>query len=1225
MKASSPSEASPSSLPSIYGLKRVETEISSPPRTSPSSLPSICGLDRVKILECQFWPFKKHTSPEAATSPGNSRSSATYVSQQPPVKLQITDRKFPDMRRSEDPAVPSSITNKAKEISSFMEIIIYLLQWQVMPTELFWPPLAKHSVRNRAISDLGPQSRFHPHIFVAFSTASLFSRLHQISIMAPKNKLASSKPLKRQRDDSADSDGGKATKMRKTAASASSKGRKGKTPNWKKLKLSKKHAESDGDDQPSDSETSQGSAEEDDALEGSAHPSQRDESVPSSEDLGASSEDVPDFESELDFASVEFNEDWTVEDEKELRGNWTSKNDFYIDSMSSAEPALWRKAMHMFSMAPPDLIPSGYEVCNVNKSTLSFQGREIPNPNWSTKFCTTFSRVICCQVFEDRPDFLAHALRWAHYLRLGDDDEKGRPSDEVPSSRCGGFLESFIQNAKATGFRIHKNGLFSKQLKETIQLTLNEKFGSDQPRHVGFIACLEKSVKGRNAPRGKQKGRVSGLNSADMEAICDAWDHYVQLPQNKQFLLRSTQETFKANENPRGRTKGGTQGHIEAVKEMKKNYILAENRTRWINEKRSGPSEKSQEEQFSQEPLESQSQEVGAQSPDLGYEGSQPQRLGHGSAAGRGKGGKEPSKQRGIRSSRSISGDDVRSKSPEVADSPDQSTHQSRDLDGGSWMRSRLSSMVDVEIGTLSEPVEDAHLTRRALDNQISPIPSLTRRSSLAAKEIPATALFNLAKSVVSQSALHGAGNSVPLPAFAQPDDTINPHLEPQAGISMAQGKWEIDWPAVVHPEVEQISDQTLNGFDFERFPMTSGQLHIQPNPEEDDVITRDDCRDGQSHLDNYTYIEARRKRTLPGALCEGHFPSLEFSLSPLTLMLITDYLLVAHCKFASMTYSTALSGMQAFVLSMGMMNAQEFRTLWHNVLGRVQVTHAHLSPPMRQYVAEQELWNSFFSRVPTGGPIPNGLRTAYGDGADAADAADPVPADNLPPYAAIAGNTPPAPTSGPAVPPRPKTPSPIAVAARLTNRLTSGAGASRLLGSFDATWQAERAAYRREMQQRCEAERAAATRTGKGPACVERERRAHSSVRGQPRRPGYAIPRPPRDWNQVGDQDFSQVVRMADEAIRRGESSPQTPLGLERQARTTLDRSRLNELRLIQDREIARRRYSWFAVDEATRPSPPSPASTRRILTPSIGDWYEMDEKDREDNSEPDPDSDDD
>ncbi|KAH8678702.1 hypothetical protein BGZ60DRAFT_525449 [Tricladium varicosporioides] len=294
--------------------------------------------------------------------------------------------------------------------------------------------------------------------------------------------------------------------------------------------------------------------------------------------------------STADFPDVAFDLSWTLDDELELQGTWKGRNQFLLERMAGSEPALWRYASDRFSLPPPALLPRGYRVSTMNNSTLTYNRETFVSPLWSARFCTAFSKLICCPAFAGRPEFVRHALEWAHFHRVGrresidvdgENENDDRPSDNVPSDRLDGFIQAFYSNADANALDLPSPNIFRGLFERTLRQTLTDVFGTDQPAHIAFLDCLERVVKKRPAPRGKHSRKTSGITIADVEAICEAWDTYTDLPSNKALDLKNSQFSFENTPHPRGpqRNRGG--GHKVMAWNMKKKLILDERREKW--------------------------------------------------------------------------------------------------------------------------------------------------------------------------------------------------------------------------------------------------------------------------------------------------------------------------------------------------------------------------------------------------------------------------------------------------------------------------------------------------------------------------------------------------------------------------------------------------------------------------------------------------------------------
>ncbi|KAF7955551.1 hypothetical protein EAE96_004477 [Botrytis aclada] len=324
-------------------------------------------------------------------------------------------------------------------------------------------------------------------------------------------------------------------KKDKVKASAKSKSAKTKTP-----AKSRKHKRvtSDSDEEvPRKKHKGSGRNDTDDGT--------------SSEDEDGDSADLEGTLSDVDSSSSEEEDDkkelhlpwWCIDQDLEdaIKNEWTPNDEYVLRDISNEEVSLWTKTLNFFSKAPRELLPDDKKIAMMKKEYgVESAGQPIENTNWSNRLCIGFSHVICLPVFQrgygGSPFFMRYCLLMAMRYRLG------KKHIEIPK-----LSDSLLGVHKKLFYKMEEelNVSLSGSNKMNLHQFLVSNNYSDLPRHYEFTYFIKRAVKKKK----KSKDPVHAITSADMSAILDAWDLYVD---EECPILLKHDEIWKLRRNNKG-------------------------------------------------------------------------------------------------------------------------------------------------------------------------------------------------------------------------------------------------------------------------------------------------------------------------------------------------------------------------------------------------------------------------------------------------------------------------------------------------------------------------------------------------------------------------------------------------------------------------------------------------------------------------------------------------
>jgi hypothetical protein len=131
----------------------------------------------------------------------------------------------------------------------------------------------------------------------------------------------------------------------------------------------------------------------------------------------------PEYRDEL-----EFDHDWTQEDETKLWRKWSVADELVLDTLQPGEYTVWRKAKHLFNIPAPKIIPPLLVVNPQGLRPIETKVKTRTPPlevylehvDWGQGFCTLFVKLLCCGAFATYPAFLRYVLQYAVHFRVGE-------------------------------------------------------------------------------------------------------------------------------------------------------------------------------------------------------------------------------------------------------------------------------------------------------------------------------------------------------------------------------------------------------------------------------------------------------------------------------------------------------------------------------------------------------------------------------------------------------------------------------------------------------------------------------------------------------------------------------------------------------------------------------------------------------------------------------------
>ncbi|TGO10563.1 hypothetical protein BTUL_0131g00020 [Botrytis tulipae] len=234
---------------------------------------------------------------------------------------------------------------------------------------------------------------------------------------------------------------------------------------------------------------------------------------------------------------------WCMDQDLEdaIKLEWTPNDEHVLRDISNEEVSLWTKTLNFFSKAPRELLPDDKNIAMMMKEYgVGSSGQPIENTNWSNRLCIGLSHVICLPVFQKgyggSPFFMRYCILMAMRYRLG------KKLIEIPK----------LSNSQ---LGVHRNLFYKMEEELNISLSGSNKANlhqflvlnnySDLPRYYEFTYFIKRAVKNKN----KSKDPVHAITNADMSAILDAWDLYVD---KESPILLKHDEIWKLRRNNKG-------------------------------------------------------------------------------------------------------------------------------------------------------------------------------------------------------------------------------------------------------------------------------------------------------------------------------------------------------------------------------------------------------------------------------------------------------------------------------------------------------------------------------------------------------------------------------------------------------------------------------------------------------------------------------------------------
>ncbi|KAF7871631.1 hypothetical protein EAF04_003738 [Stromatinia cepivora] len=227
--------------------------------------------------------------------------------------------------------------------------------------------------------------------------------------------------------------------------------------------------------------------------------------------------------------------------------SWSEDDQTLLDSLPTAEIALWRKSMRLFGVGPEELFPPNVTIsrADIPDYTGKDNRRIANNINLTTNFCDTFKYIISLPLLAKNPSLIQYLLTKALRLRCGDRYSHG---DHFPE-------------------HFH----FYEHLKDVVK--------------------ANSGMKPRKGPKNTSAGAdedgdfdTNQLRTRDLNNIIKAWDSYRNDSKNSHHFLPSMKEYYDGNKLLKNRKGEASQAQ---VKLWKKNWVLLQRRRQLRLEKHS--------------------------------------------------------------------------------------------------------------------------------------------------------------------------------------------------------------------------------------------------------------------------------------------------------------------------------------------------------------------------------------------------------------------------------------------------------------------------------------------------------------------------------------------------------------------------------------------------------------------------------------------------------------
>jgi hypothetical protein len=273
-------------------------------------------------------------------------------------------------------------------------------------------------------------------------------------------------------------------------------------------------------------------------------------------------------------SSVDYDMDWTVDQEHELWSRWTKEDQRTLEAVLSSERTAWAKAMRNYQIPAPDILQdplfvwTNREPLTVDLSKRGGQRVALEQINWGEGFSRLFVKILCCVAFADDLAFLRYTLQYALFLRLGA-NICPKPSKSILFAEGDGDWLDVI-NEKA---QKENHEQVPEEFRELINIACRKKNVKKDHPHMSLIFDLKRQVKKDS------KSEFKGLCNADITNIRRAWDlQYILRPEHK-GSLKTTDEYHSAYEakgnTHKGRwSEGQTMSRLEEVLCWKREWIM---------------------------------------------------------------------------------------------------------------------------------------------------------------------------------------------------------------------------------------------------------------------------------------------------------------------------------------------------------------------------------------------------------------------------------------------------------------------------------------------------------------------------------------------------------------------------------------------------------------------------------------------------------------------------
>ncbi|KAL2062225.1 hypothetical protein VTL71DRAFT_6491 [Oculimacula yallundae] len=278
-----------------------------------------------------------------------------------------------------------------------------------------------------------------------------------------------------------------------------------------------------------------------------------------------------------EYPSVQFDNEWTEEDEECMWNNWRVIDEMSLRTMTPGEFAVWRRSRQLYDMAPTDIFtgPLFFKGLGAVKVTWEGQKYEIENQNWGQEFSNLMVKVMTCTAFCDNLSFLRYVLQYVLHYRVG---ETSCPKPSLSSLDEDKDWVAYINTtAPKVGIELQVPSTYQ----EPIDAALRIKSRTLKNPHVKLIDELKRQVVPDMDPKTgktKKKRTPQGLSNKDLQNIIDAWDNRYIIWQDQLGRWKTIKEYvqgYEARSNPdRGKLRQGEQDRASIVLDARRLWIM---------------------------------------------------------------------------------------------------------------------------------------------------------------------------------------------------------------------------------------------------------------------------------------------------------------------------------------------------------------------------------------------------------------------------------------------------------------------------------------------------------------------------------------------------------------------------------------------------------------------------------------------------------------------------